>query len=84
MTPVSEKARTLLEEALRLPEAERLKLAFEILESVEGAAGKGDGLPQEWREQVSRRVDSILQGSGRPDEEWRVVLDRIRSVAPRS
>jgi putative addiction module component (TIGR02574 family) len=81
---MTDKARALLQQALRLPEAERAKLAYEILESVEGSGGKGDGLTEEWREEVSRRVDSILKGNGGPDEDWRVVLDRIRRASPRS
>jgi hypothetical protein len=42
-------------------------------------ASRGDGLTQEWHEEVYRRVDLILEGKGGPDEDWRVVLDRIRN-----
>ena len=79
----AEKAKALLEQALTLPEPERAKLAYEILESVAGKAAEGDGLTQEWREEISRRVDLFLAGKGGPDEDWRVVLDRIRR-SPRS
>jgi putative addiction module component (TIGR02574 family) len=80
----AEKVKALLEQALELPEAERTKLAYELLESVEGKAAVGDGLTEEWREEISRRVDLILAGKSGPDEDWRIVLDRIRRASPRS
>ena len=80
---MTKKARNLLEQALKLPEAERTKLACEILESVDGNDAEGDGLTEEWREEIARRVDRILAGKGGADEDWRVVLDRVRRAGSR-
>jgi hypothetical protein len=35
-------------------------------------------LSQEWIEEIARRVDRVVAGEAGPDEDWRVVLDRIR------
>lgn len=71
-----------MEQALTLAPAERAQLAYEILETVEPDDEKSDGLTQEWREEIARRVDRVLAGKGGPDEDWRVVLDRIRRASP--
>ena len=82
MGAMTDKARALLEQALKLAPAERAQLAYEILETVESDDETGDGLTQEWRDEIARRVDRVLAGQGGPDEDWRVVLDRIRRAGP--
>ena len=74
---MTETARTLLERIMKLPPAERVSLAYEILDRVEQDEG-GDGLTPEWREEIARRVERVLAGQAGPDEDWRVVLDRVR------
>ena len=34
---------------------------------------------KEWIEEIGHRVDRVVAGKAGPDEDWRVVLDRIRS-----
>jgi putative addiction module component (TIGR02574 family) len=53
-------ARKILEEALALPEAERLEIANDLLESVEGA-----GDPEweaAWETEIEARLDRYRQG----------------------
>jgi putative addiction module component (TIGR02574 family) len=78
---MTDKARAILDQVMKLPPAERAQIAYEILETVDEHEG-GDGLTQEWREEIARRVDRVLAGKGGPDEDWRVVLDRIRRASP--
>ena len=80
---MTDKAKAILEQAMKLPPAERAQIAYEILETVDREHEGGDGLTQEWREEIARRVDRVLEGRGGPDEDWRVVLDRIRRASPR-
>jgi putative addiction module component (TIGR02574 family) len=57
----------LLERALKLSPAERMKLANEILDSVGDEAGDDDAeLSPEWREEIERR----LQDEPKPGEPW--------------
>jgi putative addiction module component (TIGR02574 family) len=73
---MTENARRLLEQVLKLPPAERLNLIFEALESVEDEdAGE---LSPEWREEIERRVEAVVSGRAGPGEDYRVVMDRIR------
>lgn len=67
-------ARELLERALALAPDERIRLAHDLLQSVDDV---GD-LSTEWIEEIAHRVDRVVAGEAGPDEDWRVVLDRIR------
>jgi putative addiction module component (TIGR02574 family) len=58
---MSRKARTLLEQALKLPPAERLRLARRLEESVDEADDALE-LSPEWCEELDRRLDGILSG----------------------
>ena len=58
--PVSPKAAKLLEQALKLPDAERAALAADLLASVEPPAKLTDC---EWLAEVERRARSARQGS---------------------
>jgi len=69
-------AKDLLEQALQLDEDERVLLAHDLLESV-GGDDRPDFSP-EWIAELARRVDLVAKGEAGPDEDWRVVLDRIR------
>ena len=53
-------ARALVAQALRLPESERVRVAAELLESVEGPPD--DVSDDEWLAEVNRRADSVRRG----------------------
>jgi hypothetical protein len=72
MTRMTEETRALLEQVLRLPAAERLKLAREILESVD--AGEGEFSPEQIRE-IERRARAALASP--VGEDWKVVVARL-------
>jgi putative addiction module component (TIGR02574 family) len=58
-------SRRLLEEALQLPEVDRVHLAAELLASVDGPDELTDA---EWLEELRRRADRVRRGEskGRP------------------
>lgn len=58
----------LLERALKLPPAERIRLANELLDSLgdEAEAGDGADLSAEWRQEIERR----LQDEPEPGHPW--------------
>lgn len=58
----SPSAEDLLEQALRLPKDERLKLAEQLCESVEGDASNAD-VHSAWRSEIVRRARSLMDGS---------------------
>lgn len=76
MFDMTETTREILERALTLPAAERVKLAQELLESVDER--EGAELSPAWIAEIERRVGDVVAGRAGPDEDWRVVLDRIR------
>jgi Putative addiction module component len=69
-------ARELLERALLLNPNERIRLARDLLESVE-SDDVGE-FSAEWIAEIEERVDRVVAGDAGPDEDWRAVLDRIR------
>ena len=73
---MTKKAQALLEQALTLAPTERLKLARQIEESVEGS-GDALELSPEWCEEIDRRLDRVLSGKvkGIPADE---VLASVR------
>jgi putative addiction module component (TIGR02574 family) len=71
-----ESTKDLLSRALKLPPVERMRLAHELLESVD-QDDIGEFTP-EWRAEIRRRVQEALAGEGASEEDWRVVLARIR------
>jgi putative addiction module component (TIGR02574 family) len=74
---MTDAARTVLEQALKLSASERLELARELIGSVEPGS-VDDGLAPAWIEEIERRVKDVVAGEAGPDEDWRVVLDRVR------
>lgn len=73
---VTKAARELLESALQLTPDERVRLAHDLLCSVDNEdVGELSG---EWLEEIQLRVDRAISGAAEPDEDWRIVLDRIR------
>lgn len=70
---VTESTRALLEKALKLPEAERVTLAYEILESLEA---QGEFSSDQIRE-IERRAKAALSGKSPPGDEWEVVVARL-------
>jgi putative addiction module component (TIGR02574 family) len=58
---MTKKARELLEQALTLAPDERLELARQIEESVEGS-DNALKLSPEWREEIGRRVKRVVSG----------------------
>jgi putative addiction module component (TIGR02574 family) len=76
MFDMTETTREILERALTLPAAERVKLAQELLESVDER--EAAALSPAWIAEIERRVGDVVAGRAGPDEDWRVVLDRIR------
>jgi putative addiction module component (TIGR02574 family) len=67
-------ARRLLEDALALPEKERLELASEILASVDGP--KDEDWDSAWLAELDRRV-AATKSNGDVPAEWSEVRSRI-------
>lgn len=67
-------ARALVAQALRLSESERVRVAAELLESVEGPPD--DISDDEWLAEVNRRADSVRRGET-VGEPWSLVRDEL-------
>jgi putative addiction module component (TIGR02574 family) len=72
---MTDKARALLEQAKKLPEDEREKLAYEILQTV---GDDEEQLSPEWREELERRIEDAVSGKSGPGLDWRKAMDEIR------
>jgi putative addiction module component (TIGR02574 family) len=66
----------LLQDALALPERERLQLASELIASVDGEPE--DGWQEAWQAEVDRRLDAA-EKRGTPAPEWAEVRARVLS-----
>ncbi len=55
-------AKEIIEAALKLDPADRVKVAHELLESVDG--GANGGLDAKWVEELERRAQDIDEGRG--------------------
>lgn len=74
-------ARKLLEDALTLPERDRLALASEIIASVDGPADAG--WDDAWLAEIDRRVKSA-EAHGQTGSDWADARARILSrLAPK-
>ncbi|MBK9262389.1 MAG: addiction module protein [Polyangiaceae bacterium] len=74
-------ARKLLDQALDLPDDERLAIASALLESVEGEVDPG--WEEAWVKEAQRR-DAMARASGEPLAEWSEVRERVlRRLATR-
>ena len=69
-------ARTVVAQALRLSESERVRVAAELLESVEGPPDHVSD--DEWLAEVNRRADSVRRGES-VGEPWPLVRDELLS-----
>ncbi len=69
--------KALLESIMKLPPAERVGLAYRILESVEKEEDTAELTP-EWRAEIERRVERIVAGEAGPGEDYRVVMRRLK------
>lgn len=67
-------ARALVAQALRLSESERVRVAGELLESVEGPPD--DVSDDEWLAELNRRADSVRRGESL-SEPWSLVRDEL-------
>jgi putative addiction module component (TIGR02574 family) len=56
-------AEELLEQALQLPKEQRLRLADQLLDSVDGFSQTDDELDPELREELGRRLKTIEDGT---------------------
>jgi putative addiction module component (TIGR02574 family) len=71
---MSDAARKLLDEALALPEQERLELASEIIASVDG---RGDAdWDEAWLAELDRRTEAA-RGRGQTGADWSDARTRI-------
>ena len=68
--------RAIVAQALRLTESQRVLVAAELLQSVEGPVD--DRSDEEWLAEVNRRADRVRRGeaNGKP---WPVVRDELRT-----
>jgi len=73
---MTEKTRALLEQAKKVPEDEREKLAYEILQTV---GDDEEQLSPEWRAEIERRIEDAVSGKSGPGLDWRKAMDEIRS-----
>lgn len=73
---MTEAARALLNRIMKLPKAQRVGLAYEILESVEHEDDAEELSPEE-RAEIELRVERILSGDAGPGEDYRVVMKRL-------
>ena len=71
---MTERARTLLEEAKRLPEGERADLAAELLATLDGDAEID--VEAAWAGEIERRARRAISGET-AGEPWEAVRDRI-------
>ena len=70
-------AKDVLARALQLTADERIRLAHDLLESVDSDDEVGT-FSQEWIEEIQRRVERVVSGEAGRAEDWQVVLDRIQ------
>jgi hypothetical protein len=78
---MSDDARHVLDEALRLPLAERAKLAAELLASVDGAADDDAG--EVWAAEIERRAERAIVGESK-GKDWPVVRAEIEAKRRRA
>ncbi|HZS40811.1 MAG TPA: addiction module protein [Polyangia bacterium] len=73
---MSDEARQLLEEALRLPLAERADLAAELLASMDGAPDPD--ADQAWAVEIERRARRAIRGESQ-GRDWDAVRSEIEA-----
>jgi putative addiction module component (TIGR02574 family) len=73
---MDDKARRLLEEALRLPVEERARLAVELSASVEREEDPA-AVEKAWAEEIERRVQRVLSGESELSD-WATVRARVQ------
>jgi putative addiction module component (TIGR02574 family) len=83
---MTERARQLLEQALKLPTTERADLAALLLESLDEGADDPAQVEQAWREEIARRVRDLQEGRVKPihaDEVFARARDALASQRAR-
>jgi hypothetical protein len=78
---MSDDARHVLDEALRLPLAERAKLAAELLASVDGAPDDDAG--EAWAVEIERRAERAMTGESE-GKDWPTVRAEIEAKRRRT
>ncbi len=78
---MTERARKLLHAVLRLPEQDRVRIATEVLASLDGPPDAD--CSQAWGAEIERRRQAAA-GRGEPASEWAEVRERIRARLPAS
>lgn len=74
---MTDDARTLLREALALPDEERADLAAELLASLEGpTADDATEVQRAWTQEIERRARRVLAGESQ-GEDWAHVRERV-------
>ena len=74
---MSERGNSVLDEALKLPEAERARLAAELLASLDGEAD--DGVEAAWAAEVSRRKEQVRTGAAQMVP-WKQVKSEVKAA----
>lgn len=69
-----EAARLVVAQALRLSESQRLRVAAELLESLEGPPD--DVSDEDWLAEINRRAERVRRGESQA-EPWHVVRDEL-------
>ena len=69
-----EVARLVVAQALRLSESQRLRVAAELLESLEGPPD--DVSDEDWLAEINRRAERVRRGESQ-GEPWHVVRDEL-------
>lgn len=77
---MSAKSDSVRDEALRLPEAERARLAAELLASLDGEAE--DGVEAAWAAEVEKRKGQVERGEARLVP-WEKVKAEVKAVLKR-
>jgi putative addiction module component (TIGR02574 family) len=72
--PNEQATRALVAQALRLSESERVRVAAELLESLEGPPD--DVSDDEWLAEINRRAESLRRGES-VGEPWPLVRDEL-------
>lgn len=72
--PSEPSAGAVVAQALRLPESERVRIAAELLESIEGPPDELSD--DEWLVEINRRAEGVRRGEG-ASEPWPLVRDQL-------
>ena len=74
---MSEKATTLLKEALALPANERAELASSLIDSLDSTCD--EDVEAAWQEEIARRIERLRSGTARTIP-WEEVQKKARAI----